>query len=56
MLHGVPKTQVSCLILSQLESTKNPWKHENKIGYLKNSKILQALSHNGKLNMFKKSQ
>ena len=54
-LHSVPKTQES-LILSGLKSSKNPWKHVNKIGYLKDSKILQTLSHNGKLNVFNQSQ
>lgn len=55
LLHGVPKTQGS-LRLSELESSKNPWEHENKIGYLKDSKILQTMSHNGLLNVFNQSQ
>ena len=54
-LHGVPKTQTT-LMLSELESSKNPWKHDNKIGYLKDSKILQKISHNGMLNVFNQSQ
>lgn len=54
-LHGVPKTEES-LVLSELEPSKNPWKHDNKTGYLKDSKILQTLSHNGMLHVFDKSE
>ena len=54
-LHGLPKTQGS-LILSELESSINPWEHDNKIGYLKDSKILQTLFHNGELNVFNQSK
>lgn len=57
-LHGVPNTQKS--LLSQLETSKNPWNRDNRIGYLKdsnnNSKILQTIYKNGTLNVFHKSQ
>lgn len=52
----VAKTELGSLILSELESSINPWEHDNKIGYLKDSKILQTLYHNGKLNVFNQSQ
>ena len=54
-LHGVPKTEGS-LILSQLESSKNPFKHDTRTGHLKDSKILQYLSHDGRLHAFHVNQ
>jgi hypothetical protein len=55
MLHGVPKTEKS-LVLSELEPSKNPWKHDIKTGFLKEGRVIQTLRYNGLLDVFNSSE
>lgn len=54
-LHGVTNADKS-VVLKKLPFTKNPYPHDNRIGYLKKNKILQTISQDGTLKAINQSQ
>lgn len=45
-LHGVPNVEGKSLILSELQASKNPFKHNHTLGTFQGDKV--KILHNGK--------